>query len=247
METRHNSFFAPRLVLGLGIIIIGVLFLLGNMDIIDPHEYLRLWPAILIVVGIAYLIQCQHGSGRVWGIILTFVGTAMLLDRLYFIHFSLWDYWPLILIFIGMMMIVKSLFSRRGITPPFAENSFFRRGITPPFAESSDANNYIKAIAVLGGFKRINNSKNFKGGEFTAIMGGLEIDLRDASIEGEAVIDIFALMGGVEMRVPEDWLVIIEGFPFMGGFEDKTRPPKESAKHLIIKGTAVMGGVEIKN
>ena len=233
MDTRHNSFFAPRLVLGLGIIIIGVLFLLGNMDIIDPHEYLRLWPAILIVVGIAYLIQCQHGSGRVWGIILTFVGTAMLLDRLYFIHFSLWDYWPLILIFIGMMMIVKSLFSRRGITPPFAE--------------SSDANNYIKAIAVLGGFKRINNSKNFKGGEFTAIMGGLEIDLRDASIEGDAVIDIFALMGGVEMRVPEDWLVIIEGFPFMGGFEDKTRPPKESAKHLIIKGTAVMGGVEIKN
>jgi predicted membrane protein len=233
METRHNSFFAPRLVLGLGIIIIGVLFLLGNMDIIDPHEYLRLWPAILIVVGIAYLIQCQHGSGRVWGIILTFVGTAMLLDRLYFLHFSLWDYWPLILIFLGMMMIVKSLFSRRGITPPFVE--------------SSDMNNYIKATAILSGFKRINNSKNFKGGEFTAIMGGLEIDLRDASIEGEAVIDIFALMGGVEMRVPEDWLVLIEGFPFMGGFEDKTRPPKESTKRLVIKGTAVMGGVEIKN
>jgi predicted membrane protein len=233
METRHNSFFAPRLVLGLGIIIIGVLFLLGNMDIIDPHEYLRLWPAILIVVGIAYLIQCQHGSGRVWGIILTFVGTAMLLDRLYFLHFSLWDYWPLILIFLGMMMIVKSLFSRRGITPPFVE--------------SSDVNNYIKATAILSGFKRINNSKNFKGGEFTAIMGGLEIDLRDASIEGEAVIDIFALMGGVEMRVPEDWLVLIEGFPFMGGFEDKTRPPKESTKRLVIKGTAVMGGVEIKN
>jgi hypothetical protein len=78
-------------------------------------------------------------------------------------------------------------------------------------------------------------------------MGGLEIDLRDASIKGEAIIDIFALMGGVEMRVPEDWLIIIDGFPFMGGFEDKTRPPKETTKRLTIKGTAVMGGVEIKN
>ena len=99
----------------------------------------------------------------------------------------------------------------------------------------------------MGGYRRMNNSKDFKGGELTAIMGGLEIDLREASLKGDAVIDIFALMGGVEMRVPEDWLVIIEGFPFMGGFEDKTRPPKESTKHLIIKGTAMMGGIEIKN
>jgi predicted membrane protein len=233
METKQNSFFAPRLVLGLGIIIIGVLFLLGNMDIIDPHEYLRFWPVILIIAGIAYLIQCQQGSGRVWGIILTFVGTGMLLDRLNFIHFNVWIYWPLIFIVIGIMMIVRS--------------SSHQRKIHSSPVESSDANSYIKAIAIMGGYRRMNNSQDFKGGELTAIMGGLEIDLREASIKGEAVIDIFALMGGVEMRVPEDWLVIIEGFPFMGGFEDKTRPPKESAKRLVIKGTAMMGGLEIKN
>jgi predicted membrane protein len=78
-------------------------------------------------------------------------------------------------------------------------------------------------------------------------MGGLEIDLHNASIKGEAVIDIFAMMGGVEMRVPEDWLVVIEGFPFMGGYENKTHAPKDTTKRLVIKGTAVMGGVEIKN
>jgi len=54
-------------------------------------------------------------------------------------------------------------------------------------------------------------------------------------------------MGGMEVRVPEDWIVIIEGFPFMGGFDDKTRPEKNSTKRLIVKGTAVMGGIEIKN
>jgi predicted membrane protein len=233
METKHNSFFAPRLVLGLGIISIGVLFLLGNMDIINPHEYLRLWPAILIVVGIAYLIQCQHGSGRVWGIILTFIGIGMLLDRLNFIHFSLWSYWPLILIVVGIMMIVRA-------------SSHKKNSCSSP-TDSSDANSYIKAVAIMGGFRRSNNSQEFRGGELTAIMGGLEIDLREASIKGEAIIDIFAMMGGVEMRVPEDWLVVVEGFPFMGGYEDKTRPPKVSTKRLIIKGTAVMGGVEIKN
>lgn len=240
MEIRHYTsspprfmIFAPRFVLGLGIILIGILFLLGNLDIINPHDYLQLWPALLVIIGIAYLIQSQNGPGRVWGIILTFIGAALLLDRLYFIHFSLWDYWPLIIIFVGVMMIVRG--------------THHHRDISSPIAESSDANSYIKAIAILAGFKRKNNSQDFKGGELTAIMGGLEIDLRDASIKGEAIIDIFAMMGGVEIRVPEDWLIIIEGFPFMGGFEDKTRAPKESTKRLVIKGTAIMGGVEIKN
>jgi predicted membrane protein len=203
------------------------------MDIIDPHEYFRFWPTILIVIGILYLIQCQNGSGRVWGLILTFVGSAMLLDRFNFINFRLWDYWPLILVFIGIMMIFKA--------------SSHRKIFANEPSECTDTNSYIKAIAIMGGFKRSNNSQDFKGGELTAIMGGLEIDLRDASIKNEAVIDIFAMMGGIEMRVPEEWLVVIEGFPFMGGYEDKTRPPKDNSKRFVIKGTAVMGGVEIKN
>jgi predicted membrane protein len=247
METRNHSFFGPHLVMALGIILIGIIFLLGNLDILDPHEYLRLWPALLVLAGIAHLIQSRKGSQSIWGIVLIFVGSAMLLDRLYLIHFDLWNYWPLILIFIGIMIIGRSLFPRRGINSTNTDDSFPRKGITRPFTESSDVNDYIKAVAIMSGYKRINNSKNFKGGEVTAIMGGLEFDLRDASIQGEAIIDIFALMGGVEMRVPEDWLVIVDGFPFMGGFEDKTRPPKATTKRLIIKGTAVMGGVEIKN
>ena len=233
METRQNSFFAPRLVLGVGIILIGILFLLGNMNIIDPHDYLHYWPVIILIVGIAYLIQCQQGPGRIWGIILTFIGAAMLLDRLYFIHFTLWDYWPLILVVVGIMMIVKA--------------SSHRHHLTSSDAETKDANSFIKAVAIMGGFKRINNSQDFKGGELTAIMGGFELDLRDASIHGEAVIDIFTMMGGMSMRIPEDWLVIFDVTPFMGGYDDKTRPPKESTKRLIIKGTTIMGGIEIKN
>jgi predicted membrane protein len=233
MDNNDHAFFAPRLVLGAAIILVGVLFLLGNMGIINPHDYLHFWPAILVVIGIAYLLQCQRGPGKVWGIILIFIGSAMLLDRLYFIDFNLWDYWPLILVFVGISMIVRS--------------SIFRKRSTIPIIDTSDSYDFIKAIAVMGGYKRKNNSQNFKGGELTAVMGGLEIDLREASFEKEAVLDIFAFMGGMEVRVPEDWIVIIEGFPFMGGFDDKTRPEKNSTKRLIVKGTAVMGGIEIKN
>jgi predicted membrane protein len=233
METRQNSFFAPRLIMGLGIILIGVVFLLGNLDLIEAHDYLRYWPAILIVIGIAYLVQCQRGSGRIWGIVLTFIGSGMLLDRLYFISFSIWSYWPLILVFIGIMMIIRA--------------SSHPTNIHSSPVESSDAHSYIKAVAIMGGFKRMNNSQDFRGGELTAIMGGFELDLREASIKEEAVLDIFAMMGGMTMRIPEDWLVIFDVTPFMGGYDDKTRPPKESTKRLVIKGTTIMGGIEIKN
>ena len=51
-------------------------------------------------------------------------------------------------------------------------------------------------------------------------MGGCEIDLRHASIDGEAVIDIFALWGGVELRVPPDWTVVSRVTPILGGVDD---------------------------
>ena len=95
---------------------------------------------------------------------------------------------------------------------------------------------------------RGNNSRAFKGGDLTAVLGGCEIDLRHAAIEEEAVIDVFAICGGIEIRVPESWTVIGRVTPILGGFEDKTRPPHEvSTQRLVIRGIVIMGGVEVKN
>jgi predicted membrane protein len=80
------------------------------------------------------------------------------------------------------------------------------------------------------------------------MMGGCEIDLSQASMRGEAaVFDIFAMMGGIEIRVPEDWAVENQGLALLGGFEDKTRRPLDAKKRLVLRGFALMGGVEVKN
>ena len=103
-------------------------------------------------------------------------------------------------------------------------------------------------MAVLGGVNRGNNSRAFRGGDLTAVMGGCEIDLRQAAIEGEAVIDVFAMWGGIEIRVPENWSVVGRVTPILGGYEDKTRPPRDAGtQRLIVRGMVIMGGVEIKN
>lgn len=106
-------------------------------------------------------------------------------------------------------------------------------------------------MAIFGGIKQRIAVKNFRGGRLMAICGGFEIDLTRADIEGHsAVIDASALMGGGEIRVPETWIVEIRGVALLGGYTDETHQmiaDAATAKHLIVKGIAALGGVVIKN
>jgi hypothetical protein len=80
-------------------------------------------------------------------------------------------------------------------------------------------------------------------------MGGVVIDLRSAKLaEDRASIDVFAMWGGIDLVVPEGWRVVSEVTPIMGGFEDNTAPPAETnAPTLVVRGLAIMGGVEVKH
>jgi hypothetical protein len=111
-----------------------------------------------------------------------------------------------------------------------------------------DAGSWVKAAAILGSSTRGSNSNDFRGGEATAVLGGCELDLRHASIAGgEAVLDVFAFWGGIDIRVPEDWSVIVHATPLLGGVNDQTRRPAVPGKQLVVKGLVVMGGVDIQN
>lgn len=237
MENNKSTFFSPQFVLGVMIIAVGVVFMLDNLDIIYAGSIMRYWPAILVVFGAAKIAQSRNLSGQIFGWIIASVGVLMLLDRLDFIVFRIWDWWPVILIIIGLNFLRGSWNRKRSL----AEH---------PFQDSkTDSDAYIKNMAMLSGVKRIITSKEFRGGELSAMMGGCEIDLREAEMKGnEAVIDVNVIMGGIEMRVPMGWTVSVEATPIMGGVEDQSYPPKDGvSKKLILTGTIIMGGVEIKN
>jgi predicted membrane protein len=236
---KTSSWFAPQFVLGILIIVLGIMFMADNFGYIDAYNIVRFWPALLIVWGVSKVTQSQNSSGTTWGTILIVVGSFMLLDRLDLMRFRLHDWWPLILIIIGINFLRGSWIrskSRSNIS-------------TLSSSEGEETENTIKLFALMSGVKRSIVSKEFQGGELTAIMGGCEIDFRDAQIKDtEAVIDVFVMWGGIELRVPMGWTVIIRAVPIMGGVEDRTYPSKEGVtKRLIITGNIVMGGVEIKN
>jgi len=81
------------------------------------------------------------------------------------------------------------------------------------------------------------------------VMGGIELDLRQATLPEDAVIELFAFWGGIEIWVPREWSVVNQGFALMGSIEDKTGnlPQRPGQPRLVLRGMALMGGVEIKN
>jgi len=114
-------------------------------------------------------------------------------------------------------------------------------------ADGAGTDNVVDVVAVLGGFERRVTTSDFRGGEITAILGGCELDLRESSIVKEAVINVFATWGGINIKVPPDWTVVLNGTPLMGGFSEKTVTPPDGSKRLVITGYAIMGGVEVRN
>lgn len=219
----------PQLVLGLLIAIVGVFLTLDTVGILDAEYYLRLWPAGLIALGLAKLLQSRGGhSGMLGGVVLTLIGTWLLLDNLRIVRVDIWEAWPLLIVLLGLSIVWRSVAGRR--------------------PQPSDSNSIVSAVAILGGVNRGNNSGTFRGGDLTAIMGGCEVDLRQAKINGEAIVDVFAMWGGIEIKVPEDWTVVGRVTPLLGGFEDKTRPPQGASEHrLVVRGFVLMGGIEVKN
>lgn len=104
----------PHLILGIFVVLVGIIFLLDNLEILRAGDYLRYWPTILIVIGLSKLAQSRETPGRAAGVVFTLAGTFLLLNELRFLKLEIWDYWPLILVVIGISMIWQAIF-RRGV------------------------------------------------------------------------------------------------------------------------------------
>jgi predicted membrane protein len=227
VEEHPRAPLTPQLVIGLVAIVAGVVLTLDNLNLANAHFWFRLWPIALMGIGLALSLDAPRGPHQFLGGILFLVGAFLLVNNLVF-HLRFRQFWPLIYVVIGLILLRRGLRGRWSGTP--------LDGST------------IAMFSVLGGSKRSSASQSFRGGEATAFLGGCEIDLRQASIDGQATLDVLAFWGGIEIHVPEDWTVISEGVPILGGFDDQTRAPRNGAtKRLVIKGFAIMGGVEIRN
>lgn len=232
---RNNP---SRRIIGILLVSFGVLLLFGSLGILRVGLY-TMWPMLLIVWGI-WVIARAFGREDAW--------KARIRDAIH----DRRDEWKA-----KMKDTIGQKFDNSPGNPT-QTHSDFADGIKSTIQngwsswtgnESSDAE--FDHVAIFGGVKQRISVKNFRGGRLLAICGGFDIDLTRADIDGQsAVIDANALMGGGEIRVPDSWIVELRGVPLLGGYSDETHQTiadSNTAKRLIIKGVACMGGVVIKN
>lgn len=207
--------------------------LLQNMGILR-HDIWEFWPVILIAVGIARVLDARGTGAYIWAGILITAGAIFLSDNLGLLYFKIELLWPLLVIGFGVSMFARSMDRKR-----------YLQGV-------SSSSSSVNQIAIFGGGKRRIDTLDFKGGDILAVFGGVEMDLSHSEIaSGQATLDINAMFGGVELRVPETWTVDMRGTGIFGGYEDKTIPPRPGdgarIQTLVVTGYATFGGVSIKN
>lgn len=234
MRQRHRgtTTVTPGLVIGLLVMGAGAILLLDQFGIADATHLLRYWPAGVIVVGLLKLMQSGQTTGGLWWIL---VGCALLGMQLGVLSFA--TIWALGILAVGAHIAWRAL-------------SCANRSRRPLSAEIQvDDSASFQVFAALGGVSRSSRAPDFRGANLTAVMGGCEVDLTQATIVpgDQAAINAFTVWGGVEIKVPRDWEVVNQGTAVMGGFVDSTTRDVEPRGRLIVTGLAIMGGVEIKN
>ena len=115
------------------------------------------------------------------------------------------------------------------------------------------ADDYLDSTVLFGGVKKNVISNNFRGGEAVTIFGGTELNLIQADVDGAIVLDLTQVFGGTKLIVPAHWKIQSKDMvAIFGGVEDK-RPmlsnpsTEETNKVLILKGTCIFGGIDIKS
>jgi len=240
MEPNEEKSAKPRpfrkSAVGIVVIVAGLLLLLFNVGLISPslkHIFFS-WQMLLIVIGVISLLSSENHTP---GYVLLLIGTIFLLPRIFEFTFNVSHLLiPTILIAIGIILLLRRV--------PHHFPGCHQQ------AHNLD-NGYIHEENIFSGSKHRFLQKNFRGGHISCAFGGAELDLTQTTLgEGTNVLEITTIFGGVTLIVPCDWKIILKTTSIFGGFSDKRMHVKETGDNsriLIIKGSTIFGGGEIKS
>lgn len=235
-----------RIFIGFFIVLFGSLLLLNNLGITDFETFdlfKVFWPGIFIIWGFNFLTESISSANRrgsigwsqlISGLVLFGLGIILLGRNIGWFNIDLtnfWRYfWPVIIIFVGLSLL-------RGMISGKDDSHF----------------------AIMSGVEKGKTPWKLKSDSYIAIMGGIELDLTTAEIPDEDIkLDLTAIMGGIDIKVPQNLNVICEGTVILGGLSflgddaggiivsKKTEQIVDpEGKVLRISAHAIMGGIDI--
>lgn len=222
----------PRVAFGLLMVAFGALLLLSNLDLMPVHLHVgELWPLIFLVLAVTALARRDVGGFLVFAALFVLFFLPKVHPDVRFV--DILAQWPLFLVAIGVWTVIRSLL-------PAREKS-----------ATGDARERPGSLAIFRTIEWRPEDDAFDGGQVTAVVGAYKLELdRATPVPEGAVVDVFSIWGGVEIRVPKDWALEVRVMPFMGGVDVKSAadgPIPVDAPRLLLRGFVVMGGLEVRH
>jgi predicted membrane protein len=223
-----------RLLVGLSVVGLGVLFMLDAAGVLDAGRAIdRWWPAVIVAAGLLTL-TAERPPSVYRGLVLTAIGAVLLLFTTDTIGESAWSYvWSAAVVLAGLTIL--SRWRGRAAGAPIRD----------------DAGEVVRATAIFSGPHVASTAARFRGAWLTAVFGGVTLDLRGAGLDpGGAAVNATVVFGGAEILVPKGWRISVRSTPIFGGVEDKTDKSvqlDDAAPTLRVDAVALFGGVDIKH
>jgi uncharacterized membrane protein len=243
-------YFSSRLILGLLLLGLGVAIILNQLGIVEVsfRQIGSYWPVIPLLLGLNWLVlsfrTATGGEGQkvffpwsqfIGSLIIIAFGVIYLGRNLHWFKFDAGIFWSMVLALLLIMLGINLL---RGRSSGGGNRFAFMGGIT------------------MGG----STPWKLDSGSYLAFMGGVDIDLTKAEIpKGETVLDLTAVMGGIEVKVPKGLSILYEGTAILGGVTYKGQEDggiisgrkiedivESSCPVVRIQARAVLGGIDIK-
>jgi hypothetical protein len=276
-----------RLAAGVAIVALGTLLLLDRTGVIEWGTRSGWWPLLAILFGVTRL--ATGGLGVRSGTLYVAIGVWGLLNEYGVLQYE--ESWPLLLVMVGGSMMLGSfwppsrpglgraerraaradryssgvpliwLFITFGMVMSLQGRSGLRNHWIGRRAAPFETGDTVHRAAVLSKNLSVSHSRQFHGGDLTAIMGRCELDLTHTAVAtGEIpVVNVFVLMGNVTLRVPDDWVVDTRAVPALGEVKDArttgvdpvasdaTSPADTARTRLVLRGAVTMGDIVVKN
>ncbi|HEX6181764.1 MAG TPA: DUF5668 domain-containing protein [Chitinophagaceae bacterium] len=222
--------------IGVILLAVGGVFLAKQLGVDFPHWFFS-WEMLLIGIGILMGFKSKF---RDFGWLIPIaIGLIFLADDFYPVKNFIW---PALIILVGLFIILRPVRPKKAEPEDIAHEPVV-------IAPSDVRDDILDVTSVFGGSKRIVLSKNFRGGEVVSIFGGADINLTQADFTNPIKIEIVAIFGGCTLIVPSNWEIRSETVVIMGAIDDKRKSEVTAnpEKVLILDGTVMFGGIEIKS
>ena len=220
---------------GLFLILVGIILGLNSFGVTNINLFFDGWWTVFIIApSLNGLIKGEDRTGALIGLI---IGVFLLLSCQDVLDFKLFVklFIPAILIIIGLSIFfkdkVKDVVAKK-MGKINAKEIDMEHTYTSTFSE-----------------EKINlDNEKLENCAINSIFGSVSLDLRNAIIDEDIVINNYVVFGGVTIKVPKDVNVVVKTTSIFGGVDNKTgrSKSKENVKTIYIKGTILFGGIDIK-